>query len=47
MANVVLDWPLLGAMLHTAGAGGLVAVLVWMITLSGLASPIYRRKEMQ
>lgn len=47
IANVVLDWPMVGAMLHTAGAGGLVAVLVWMITLSGLASPIYRLKEVQ
>jgi cytochrome c oxidase assembly protein subunit 15 len=47
MANVVLDWPIVGAMLHTAGAGGLVAVLVWMIALSGQASPIYRLKEVQ
>jgi cytochrome c oxidase assembly protein subunit 15 len=47
IANVVLDWPMVGAMLHTAGAGGLVAVLVWMIALSGLASPIYRLKEVQ
>lgn len=31
LSNVVLDWPLLAAMLHTGGAGGLVAVLVWML----------------
>lgn len=34
LSNVVLDWPLLAAMLHTGGAGGLVAVLVWMLTLN-------------
>jgi heme a synthase len=29
LANVVLDWPLLGAVLHTGGAGALLVTLVW------------------
>jgi len=45
IANVVLDWPLFGAMLHTAGAGGLVAVLVWMMSLSGFGPAPFRHKE--
>jgi cytochrome c oxidase assembly protein subunit 15 len=32
LSNVVLDWPLLAAMLHSGGAGAMVAVLVWMGT---------------
>lgn len=31
LSNVVLDWPMLAAVLHTGGAGGMVAVLVWML----------------
>ena len=31
ISNVVLDWPLLAAVLHTGGAGALVAVLVWLL----------------
>jgi cytochrome c oxidase assembly protein subunit 15 len=30
-SNVVLDWPMLAAVLHTGGAGAMVAVLVWML----------------
>jgi cytochrome c oxidase assembly protein subunit 15 len=30
-ANVVLSWPLLGALCHTAGAAALVAVLVSLV----------------
>lgn len=30
MANVVLNWPLVAALLHTAGAAGLVGWLVWL-----------------
>ena len=33
LSNVVLDWPLLGAVLHTGGAGGLIVLLTWMLTL--------------
>ena len=30
MSNVVLDWPLLAALLHTGGASALLLTLVWM-----------------
>ena len=33
LSNVVLDWPIAAAMLHSGGAGAMVAVLVWMGTL--------------
>lgn len=32
LSNVVLDWPLVAAVLHTGGAGALVVVLVWLLT---------------
>ncbi len=32
ISNAVLDWPLLAAVLHTGGAGAMVAVLVWILT---------------
>jgi cytochrome c oxidase assembly protein subunit 15 len=31
MSNVVLDWPLVAAVLHTGGAGAMVVVLVWAL----------------
>ncbi len=31
LSNVLLDWPLLAAVLHTGGAGALVVVLVWLL----------------
>lgn len=34
LSNVVLDWPLAAAVLHTAGAGALVAVLTWLCVLT-------------
>jgi len=34
LSNVVLDWPIAAAMLHSAGAGAMLAVLVWMLALS-------------
>jgi cytochrome c oxidase assembly protein subunit 15 len=34
LSNVVLDWPLLAAVLHTGGAAGLVVVLTWALTAS-------------
>ncbi len=34
LSNVVLDWPLFAAVLHTGGAGALVAVLVWLLAAS-------------
>lgn len=33
LSNVVLGWPMLAAILHTGGAGALVAVLVWALAL--------------
>ena len=34
LSNVVLGWPLLGAVLHTGGASALTVVLVWSLALS-------------
>jgi len=34
LSNVVLDWPLLAAVLHTGGAGALVVVMTWVLTAS-------------
>jgi cytochrome c oxidase assembly protein subunit 15 len=33
MSNIILDWPLIAALLHTGGAAGLLVVLVRMLTL--------------
>lgn len=38
LSNVVLDWPLLAAVLHTGGAAGLVVVLTWSLVASRTAS---------
>jgi cytochrome c oxidase assembly protein subunit 15 len=34
LSNVVLDWPLVAAVLHTGGAAALVTVLVWCLAAS-------------
>lgn len=34
LSNVVLDWPLVSAVLHTGGASALAIVLTWALTLS-------------
>ena len=34
LSNVVLDWPLIAAVLHTGGAAALVVVLTWTLTAS-------------
>jgi cytochrome c oxidase assembly protein subunit 15 len=31
LSNVVLDWPLMAAVLHTGGAAALVATMVWFL----------------
>jgi cytochrome c oxidase assembly protein subunit 15 len=31
LSNVVLDWPLVAAVLHTGGAAALVATMVWFL----------------
>lgn len=38
LSNVVLDWPLLAAVLHTGGAGALVLVLTWAVAASRTGS---------
>ena len=39
LSNVVLDWPLVAAVLHTGGAAALVTIVVWSlaVTRSGVA----------
>lgn len=39
MSNVVLDWPLVAALLHTAGAAALAMQLVWLLS-HRLAAPV-------
>ena len=34
LSNVVFDWPLLAALLHTGGAGALVMVMTWTVCAS-------------
>lgn len=38
LSNVVLDWPLLAAVLHTGGAGALLVTLVWTLALTAQPS---------
>ncbi|MDQ1259971.1 MAG: heme a synthase, partial [Pseudomonadota bacterium] len=33
-SNVILDWPLAAAVLHTGGAAALVGVLTWALAAS-------------
>ena len=37
LSNVVLDWPLLAALMHTGGAGALVIVMTWALCASGIS----------
>lgn len=39
LSNVVLDWPLLAAVLHTGGAAALVVVMTWVISSSRYGVP--------
>ena len=34
MSNIILDWPLIAALLHTGGAAAILVVLIRMLTLS-------------
>ncbi len=44
LSNVVLGWPLLAAVMHTGGAGAIVALLAWLLASSrGLAAEQTRR----
>jgi cytochrome c oxidase assembly protein subunit 15 len=38
LSNVVLDWPLVAAVLHTGGAAALVATMVWFLNGSKVAN---------
>jgi cytochrome c oxidase assembly protein subunit 15 len=38
LSNVVLDWPLIAAVLHTGGAAALVVVLTWALVASDTAA---------
>ena len=40
LSNVVLGWPLAGAVLHTGGAGAMVVTLVWMLVNSQAYTPL-------
>lgn len=40
LSNVVLDWPIVAAVLHTGGASALMVTLVWMLALSRRATPV-------
>ncbi|WP_027995352.1 COX15/CtaA family protein [Simplicispira psychrophila] len=42
LSNVVLDWPLLAAVLHTGGAAALVLVLTWALGASRSAALVQR-----
>jgi cytochrome c oxidase assembly protein subunit 15 len=39
LSNVVLDWPLLSALLHTGGAAALVLMLTWILAGATSATP--------
>ena len=40
LSNVVLDWPLVAAVLHTGGAAALVLVLTWMLAATQTVSSV-------
>ena len=40
LSNVVLDWPLVAAVLHTGGAAALVVVLTWAVVSSRAVSSV-------
>lgn len=46
LSNVVLDWPLLAAMLHTGGAAALVLVLTWALSASRSAAPVQVQRSL-
>lgn len=39
LSNVVLDWPLVAAVMHTGGAAAIVVVLVWLLTGARTSRP--------
>ena len=40
LSNVVLDWPLVAAVLHTGGAAALVTIMVWTLTVTRASAEI-------
>jgi len=34
LSNVVLDWPLIAAVLHTGGAAALFITMVWLLCVA-------------
>ncbi len=47
LSNVVLDWPLVAAVLHTGGAAALVVVLTWALTASSAQVPARHAATLQ
>ena len=47
LSNVVLGWPLIGAVAHTAGAAAWVVLLVMLITRARQARPARARHGMR
>ena len=41
LSNVVLGWPLLAAVLHTGGAGALLIVVTWVMTVSTSSARVF------
>ena len=46
LSNVILDWPLVAAVLHTGGAAALVVVLAWALTASRSATAEVREARL-
>lgn len=40
LSNVVFDWPLFAALLHTAGAAALALLLTWLVTKAGASRTV-------
>lgn len=47
LSNVVLGWPIVAALAHSAGAAGLVAVLTWALCASRAEAPAHRQAHGQ
>ena len=45
LSNVVLDWPLVAAVLHTGGAAALVTIVVWTLTVTHANAELSRQTE--
>ena len=47
LSNVVLDWPMVAAVLHTAGAAALVTVMTWALAATRTDSALALHKDTQ